>query len=84
LYFNTSDLAQNLLILIIQGYYQIDYYNPKDGSVVNFDSTKCQTTAYFGHLEPVLTGISQGQNKTTSWRNWYFYWKTSFVWIEIK
>jgi hypothetical protein len=46
------------LILKIQNIYQ-NYYNPKDGSVVNFDSTKCQTTTYYGHLEPVLTGISQ-------------------------
>ncbi|NRT15458.1 hypothetical protein HNP99_001815 [Flavobacterium sp. 28A] len=41
MYFNTSDLAQKFIdTQNSEGYVPaIDYYNPKDGSVVNFDST---------------------------------------------
>lgn len=45
LFFNTSELAQKFIDTDnSEGYLpNIDYYNPKDGSVVNFDSTKMPT-----------------------------------------
>jgi hypothetical protein len=69
------------LILIIQkDIYKWDYYNPKDGSVVNFDSTKCQTTTYFGHLGPVLT-ITGDKTKQVRGGTGIFTGRLPFVWI---
>jgi hypothetical protein len=82
LYFNTSDRKKFIDTENSEGYLpNIDYYNPKDGSVVNFDSTKCRTTTYYGHLGPVLTGISQETKQNNFVEEQEFLLEDFLLWI---
>lgn len=84
LYFNTSDLIQKFIDTDnSEGYVPtIDYFDPKDGSVVNFDSTKLPGNAL---LWSPRVGFNWDVNgdKTTQLRggSGIFTGRLPFVWI---
>nr|WP_314897566.1 carboxypeptidase regulatory-like domain-containing protein [uncultured Flavobacterium sp.] len=84
LYFNTSDLIQKFIDTDnSEGYVPtINYYNPKDGSTVNFDSTKLPGNALLWSPRVGFNWDVNG-NKVTQLRGGtgIFTGKLPFVWI---
>ena len=84
LYFNTSDLIQKFIDTDnSEGYVPtINYYNPKDGSAVNFDSTKLPGNALLWSPRVGFNWDVNG-NKVTQLRGGtgIFTGKLPFVWI---
>jgi hypothetical protein len=70
------------LILIIQKIFtNIDYYNPKDGSVVNFDSTKCQQHILWSPRAGFNWDITGDKTKQVRGGTGIFTGRLPFVWI---
>ncbi|WP_338408336.1 TonB-dependent receptor [uncultured Flavobacterium sp.] len=84
LYFNTSELVQKFIDTEnSEGYLpNIDYYNPKDGSVVHFDSTKLPGNSLLWSPRVGFNWDVNGEN-TTQLRGGtgIFTGKLPFVWI---
>lgn len=84
LYFNTSELIQKFIDTDnSEGYVPtINYYNPKDGSVVNFDSTKLPGNALLWSPRVGFNWDVNG-NKVTQLRggSGIFTGKLPFVWV---
>jgi hypothetical protein len=84
MYFNTSNLAQKFIDTEnSEGYLpNIDYYNPKDGSVVNFDSTKMPNNNILWSPRAGFNwDITGNQTKQLRGGTGIFTGRLPFVWI---